>query len=425
MAVLGAGTIVGDAAGNGRADGPLDIVADSLLLNPAARLRGDARLTFATRTAGGDISLGDGVAPAGLHLPDASLTTLTDGLAHVTFETLGGNVRVGAASFRNPLTLVSRGGDISFENTLMLVGPNAPLVARADGDVRLLSGATLLSAGHDVTLNADADALYGGSVHIESALILTDGGDITIGGGLDPRFGPAVARLSQEAGVTIRAGVLDAGAAGSILVTGETNAEAQDDRSGVLIDSDSILATQAGSLRVVGTSRAGGASAVGVRLDDAASVLRTADGSLTIIGSGSATGGTDSDGVRISGALVESTASGRDERHGDRRLRRRGFGRAATGGRRHAANRRRRPDPDGGRRQRDRRPRGADVGSRRPGVDGPRRRDHRRRRPRRHVDHDRRHRTSPGRPRPEPRRRHHNPRRLALAVRQLDAGRRR
>jgi filamentous hemagglutinin family protein len=142
------------------------------------------------------------------------------------------------------------------------------LTLRAHGNVTLVSGSSIGVASSavgplNVNLLSDLDGNGSGAVSMVSAAITTGGGNVVLGGGLDPATGYASASASAP-GVLVQRSTIDtAGAAsrGDVVVRGTAAGATASaaSQTGVLIDISSV---NAGNIAVTG--QAGAGTAVGI-----------------------------------------------------------------------------------------------------------------------------------------------------------------
>lgn len=194
----------------------------------------------------------------------------------------------------------------------------------------------------NVIFNADRDANQTGYISVEDADITTLGGDIIMGGGLDPvsTFAYGIAGSGTvDNGISIfSTSVLDAGG-GDITIRGHGTDASGTGNIGVYIEGDIIttgtgtitlvgdggngtstnsgvyvfgtasdISAENGDITITGTGYGTGANNHGIHILNGADIHLTGDGSLHMTGTGSANSTGDSDGIKIkdSGTIIES-----------------------------------------------------------------------------------------------------------------------
>ncbi|XFA72161.1 hypothetical protein RYO59_000382 [Thermosynechococcaceae cyanobacterium Okahandja] len=142
----------------------------------------------------------------------------------------------------------------------------------------------------NIVLNADADSNSLGEIHVNPANLISNGGNIILGGGSDPSTNPASRIVLQGA-------VLDAGG-------GNISLRAAGTGDVVLTGSSRITTTSSGSIYIEGNSTGTAGNNTGVTISNA--LINSGGGSLTITGTGSSGSGSNNTGVAISNAGINS-----------------------------------------------------------------------------------------------------------------------
>ncbi|OGA17319.1 MAG: hypothetical protein A3I63_04645, partial [Betaproteobacteria bacterium RIFCSPLOWO2_02_FULL_66_14] len=195
-------------------------------------------------------------------------------------------------------------------NVSKTAGADATLDVRAANDVLVNSGVAISSASGALTviLNSDRDGLAGGRIAMASgSSILSNGGDVTLGGGADPLANPAVGGTGPN-GVRLDGTSIDAGV-GNISIRGEGQAGV-DNGNGVALVSGAVVQTTSGGIDVVGVGGGGGTTnnGTGIILEGVGTKISSASGAIALTGFGASGAGADAVGITLqSEAIVEST----------------------------------------------------------------------------------------------------------------------
>ncbi|MCM2374920.1 FG-GAP-like repeat-containing protein [Aporhodopirellula aestuarii] len=206
-------------------------------------------------------------------------------------------------------------GDITLDaDILKTLGGNATLRFNADNSIIASNSTIASSAGTlDVTFNADRDFNSTGGIVINSSVAIdSNGGDVVLGGGLDPLTEFASDSTNSRDGVFIAGSVLTSG--GDIEIRGRSFSQAGAD--GVELALGASLDSGAGAIRILGEGGAGSTDTsgdIGVRINTA--TIQSNGGGIEIRGShrdqpaldGVAT---EQDGVLISDSRVEDFGAG-------------------------------------------------------------------------------------------------------------------
>jgi len=169
-------------------------------------------------------------------------------------------------------------------------GGEATLTLAAANNIVVNDSITSTSDKLNIVLNADADSNSLGEIHVNPANLISNGGNIILGGGSDPSTNPASRIVLQGA-------VLDAGG-------GNIRLQAAGTGNVVLIDSSSITTTNSGSIYIEGNSTGTAGNNTGVAISSTG--INSGSGSLTITGTGSSDSGNNNTGVAISNAGINS-----------------------------------------------------------------------------------------------------------------------
>ena len=250
----------------------------------------------------------------------------------------GGNIRLDAQGAGANVAIAANINKIS--------GADATLEVRAAGDITLSGGADITSSSNklNVVLNSNRDAVGTGRIQLGSDTAITsNGGNVTLGGGVDPLSNPAVGAggAGTPYGVWIDGASIDAGtgnvsirglangsagndahgvvviggssivASGNISISGQGGIDVTANRhSGVIISESTITETGSGTLAITGTGGTGGADGSrGVEIVSSSVIQSAGSGGINITGTGGS-GGSGSQGVMVSNATVQSTGAG-------------------------------------------------------------------------------------------------------------------
>lgn len=207
-------------------------------------------------------------------------------------------------------------GDITVNNSIVKSsGGNAYLTLSAYRNITFAAGVGISSTSGtlDVTLNADNTGLQTGYVSLGNGTINTNGGNIIIGGGLNPLTTAAFGNGGSVYGVYLNGTTLNA-AGGDISITGQGRATGNSNFGVYLNTASNVLTTGTGTITINGTGGGGanGSSNYGVHVAGG-SRITTADGDITVTGTGGGAGtGTNNHGILVNAAnsSIRSTGSG-------------------------------------------------------------------------------------------------------------------
>ena len=252
--------------------------------------------------------------------------------------------------------------DITFSADINIAQPQVGLTAEAGNSIRV--NADIMTAGGDVTLRADADAIGGGATSIAIANIETQGGDITVSGRgtTDINDGVSIAEsvLSADSGditlsgigqgggnlstgITLSGSSLMTADDGSIFIDGDggeigvsnhgvflnnTTLEVDDgaievvgiggrgnnlanNNDGVfLINNTNIISTGAGNITLRGTGGSGAVGNHGLDLETNGVLIQSVDGDINLIGFGGTSFNNQGTGIQALGVTIQSTGRG-------------------------------------------------------------------------------------------------------------------
>ena len=333
----------------------ITLTSDSVSLANGSINAGTGTVTIQNRTAGTLIELGGADVLSGtlkLGLTDTEIDRITAGLLVLGNTTVAsGDITVAAAmtpaNVRN--VLLNSGNDILFDADFTNGGAGS-MTAKAKRNIILGNDAdlTTLSGAFHVTLNSDSDASSGGAIKLDTdSSIVSNGGDVKLGGGADPSLTAAIGSGSLNSGVELGtnssivagggtitilgqgmsspAGIYSNGVhmngatvsttgSGDIVITGVGLIDGSN-QSGVQLHSSTITGGSTGSVTVTGTGGGGSAPGdhgnVGVLLFDSGAKITSLGGNVNVTGTGGLGAGGFNVGVVINtGAEISATGTG-------------------------------------------------------------------------------------------------------------------
>jgi len=206
-------------------------------------------------------------------------------------------------------------GDITVAaNISKTSGDDATLHLKADNAIIINNNIGISSTNNklNVILNADADASGAGNIQMNTgSSVISNGGDITLGGGANPLTTPARGLAGNPHGVLISHATLNAGT-GNINIRG-TGTDGTYSASGIYLDALSQLISTTGNISLIGTGGNGLDNNHGIYLDN--STLSTG-GAMSITGTGTGSGSNTkgvylyNDSKVVSGGNLNITANG-------------------------------------------------------------------------------------------------------------------
>lgn len=293
LAGIDALQMVGGTVGGGSFTGALTLNANSLTL--ANTLSGSGALFIQPTTASTSIGIGDS-ASGTLNLTAAELATLQNGFSSITIGSATGNgaVEVRNAAFQDPVTIRSPGsaGTITVRNGTLSTGSgtSAGSITLQAGDwINGNNSGGITTQGQAITLNADRDANQSGYIIWTGNTITSNGGDVIVGGGLDPLSTPAYG-TSGNHGVQANGSFISSGA-GNISIRGAGGTSAN--RYGVNLNNGGAISSTSGNITIVGTgSTAATGNNAGIVFYNTANngTVGTLTGAISLTGIGYASG---------------------------------------------------------------------------------------------------------------------------------------
>jgi len=214
--------------------------ASAPLGNPGLWLLDPHNVTITTSTSGGSFSGGN-----------PNIFTPTANNATVLNTTINASLNAGTS-----VTITT--GSTGFQAGNITV--NAAISKTSGGDATLtLAAANSIFVNADITssnnklniiLNADADANGFGAIQVGAVTLNSNGGNITLGGGLDPLNDSAVGTLTSPSGIQLNGSTLNAGA-GNISLTGQGRNAIAANSHGIQLN-NTILETTSGNITLIG-----------------------------------------------------------------------------------------------------------------------------------------------------------------------------
>ena len=236
---------------------------------------------------------------------EASLDSGTD--VTVTTGTAGNNSQEGNITVASNIEKID-GGDAS----LTLQANNDIII---NEDVQISSNFNILN----VTLNADRDANNAGAIQMNpGSAIFSNGGNIILGGGLNPSTAPAFGtgdgiEFGQAQGIVIDGATINS-AGGNIILSGTGYAGGSDNTYGIGIFNSQIT-SGTGNITLNGTGGEIGNRSDGILLNTGSIIQSTGTGIISLTGVG-ASGGQENSGIDIRGGSSITSSNGDIELNG-------------------------------------------------------------------------------------------------------------
>ncbi|WP_297761520.1 CHAT domain-containing protein [Thermosynechococcus sp.] len=200
-----------------------------------------------------------------------------------------GNTAIEAALNSGTSVIITTGDTGSQEGNISIA---APIIKTAGGDASLtFQAANNISVNYDIQsqagrlniiLHADADNNGAGAIQLSSVSLISNGGNIVLGGGSNPLTSPAIGVTPANAGVDIQFSILNAGG-GHIRIHGSSEYT-----MGVEISNSSILTSGSGEITILGTGGSVFTVLDGISIQN--SSIRAEAGNLTLTGTGGGLG---------------------------------------------------------------------------------------------------------------------------------------
>ncbi|WP_342596687.1 CHAT domain-containing protein [Cyanobacterium aponinum UTEX 3222] len=232
--------------------------------------------------------------------------TVDGSLPEITLnDFIGQDITINATVLGSQTTniVLEANNDIDINADVNVINTDVDFTARANRSIRVNNGADIITNGGNITLNSDRDGLNGGSIDIRGvnidgnldlSIINPNGGDIVLGGGINPLVTPAVGVANQ-------------------------GINPNDRNSGIYLQDTSLITDGTGNISLRGSGQAGtGNSNIGIHLVGQ-TTLQTVDGNINVVGTGEASGelnhgiGTASPEILNDQVIVEVTGLGNIE----------------------------------------------------------------------------------------------------------------
>lgn len=242
-------------------------------------------------------------------------TALNNG-TNVTISTGVGTSGAGSTSTMNGLAstqAVIGSGSTSLGNILVkdsiakTAGTAATLTLLANNDIVIEANTTIASSfGRlNVSLNSNLSGLSGAIVMHPGSKINSNGGNITLGGGLNG-LGPAIGNGLNPNGIALFGATLQA-SGGDITLNGTSHNLQADHQNGILLSGNSLIQTTGnGKISLTGVGQAIGSSSNshGIRVDNS-TISAGSSGAIEMLATASAS----ATGTGLSGVVITGTST--------------------------------------------------------------------------------------------------------------------
>jgi CHAT domain-containing protein len=307
--IVATGTFVPSliSLGNFTLNGDISLVGDEINLIGTGTNTALGNITLKPFTTGQEIAIG-GAGDTGAGTLDLLATDISKfgagGSLTIGHELGTGSISFeGATTFNRPTTVRSPlgVGNVTINNNITATGN---LTVQAGNAIAINNTAQITSSSGalGVVINADRDANNSGNIFI-GGLINSNGGDIVLGGGINPLTTPAVFASFGGSGISINGTINAAG--GNITARGRTNAS---NFGGVQIGFGQVLTNGTGNITIAGVGGFAFSNNEGIEIRD--SLVQTVDGNITLIGT---TGGDTNNNIGINignSTIVRTTGTG-------------------------------------------------------------------------------------------------------------------
>ena len=238
------------------------------------------------------------------------------------FTAIGDNAILTTASIENALnagtnvtiftgTTGTQAGDITVANNISkTTGGDASLTLQAANNIIINPGVKISSTFNklNVTLNSDYDDNNAGAITLNSgAIINSNGGDIVLGGGINPLTTSAKATATNKVGITLTGSQLNS-ASGNISIRG-TGANGNSEAYGIWLNNSQVSSTT-GNITLNGIGGNGVFRNIGVYISGTGAIT-TVDGNVNVTGSVATASGDQNFGIDLfNGGTVQATGAG-------------------------------------------------------------------------------------------------------------------
>jgi len=243
--------------------------------------------------------------------PSLFTPTQTDGTASQIMASTIDTALVSGDVIIDTLGAGTGNGNITVSSNIANTATAArTLTLRAANDITVTGNITSATNSLNVVLNANSDAIGTGAIVMTAgSSIVSNGGNITLGGGANPLTTAALGNSINTSGVKLTGATLNAGA-GNISIRGAGVNGIPSINSGVEIVAGSQLLTTSGAINLVGLGGAGGGAygnKYGIYLNDG--TIQSATGSIALDGTGGSNGTFSNIGVYLDGGTISSVTS--------------------------------------------------------------------------------------------------------------------
>ncbi|WP_421658115.1 CHAT domain-containing protein [Leptothermofonsia sp. ETS-13] len=291
--------------------GDITLTTDSTLLQ--LPITGSGNLLLQPLTPGLNLAIGGG----GAFLGAPELFSNTFRSITIGREDGGGAIILaGNATFNAPVTLRSPAGSGSINTQGFTITGTTGVTLQAADTITLGAGSTITSAGAplDVVLNANRNGDGVGAIVMNpSSAINSNGGNIVLGGGINPLLTPAAGTAANPNGVLLNNAILNSGT-GAISIRGAALDGASgtsfvNSVDGIQLANSSLVQSTSGTITLVGTG--GNLASVnnGIKILNSARIT-SGNGNIHLTGNAGG-GGTIQRGIQLlGGGVVETTGAG-------------------------------------------------------------------------------------------------------------------
>ena len=303
---------------NATNSGTVTLTADEINISDTSQIRGGGTLQLQPLTPSLGITVGGTIGnsndPQSLNLDSTELNTIQNGFSEIFIGRNNSSGEISLAGnviFNAPVTLRSPVGSGSIDTAgFNITGSNR--VTLQAGDSIILGEESIISSPSDllnVTLNADRDGNGAGAIVMRlGSAIISNGGNITLGGGSNPLEFSAVGIPNNIEGILIDGATLNAGT-GNISLRGTGSGVGQNEGYGIgLTNNAQLLTTGTGNITL------DGAGSNGTDFNDGIYIFRSritsVNGDISLTGRGNGSGN-GNNGIQIDG---DSTIEGNNSR---------------------------------------------------------------------------------------------------------------
>ncbi|WP_448527249.1 two-partner secretion domain-containing protein [Parathermosynechococcus lividus] len=214
--------------------------ASAPLGKPGVWLLDPRNVTITNSTSGGSFSGGN-----------PNIFTPTANNATVLNTTINASLNAGTSVTITTGSTGFQAGNITVNAPISKTdGGDATLTLAAANSIFVNASITSSNNKLNIILNADADANGFGAIQVSAVTLNSNGGNIILGGGLDPLNDPAVGTLTSPSGIQLNGSTLNAGT-GNISLIGQGRDTIAVNSHGIQL-TNSILETTSGHITLIG-----------------------------------------------------------------------------------------------------------------------------------------------------------------------------